>query len=660
MVDRNSGPGRCWRALANALAVLMLALAAPAMAADPPPPLDAYGDLPGIEQMSMSPSGAALAIVARVNGERRLVVLDAERKARAVFPIGEAKVRGLDWADEGHLCLTISRTENLGADFTKSTMEFYYSAVFAMDGSKPRFVFANVGSMSHGVFGNYGFRTVDGKAYGYFAGLTLKPTADRMSYEFDRGQPALFAVDIATMAVRKVANAAEEGHDREWLVDAKGAVAATLDISHDSGTWRLLAGNGALIASGKDVLGHVGLVALGGDGASVIYSRRGDDGEKHWYQQPFAGGPAAEIFADVQIKRIFTDPGSGRMIGYEPDAGNGDGLPVLIDTALQTKLRKVYKAFPGKQVEVEDFTADIGHVLVHTNGNADPGMWFSVDLAARKADPIGDDRPLIPNTLVGPISMVEYKAADGTALRGVLTLPPGRDPHNLPVVMLPHGGPHAYDEVSFDWWAQALASRGYAVFQPNFRGSTDRDVAFMNLGNGEWGRKMQTDISDGLAELAKQGVVDPKRACIVGASYGGYAALAGVTLQKGFYRCAVAVAGVSDLSEMYETDITESGDDRMTKRNLQVMLGNQEKLKEVSPRRFAAQADAPVLLIHGKDDTVVPFRQSDRMLAALQGAKKPVEMVVLLKEDHWLSRAETRKQMLEACVRFVLANNPPG
>jgi dipeptidyl aminopeptidase/acylaminoacyl peptidase len=126
---------------------------------------------------------------------------------------------------------------------------------------------------------------------------------------------------------------------------------------------------------------------------------------------------------------------------------------------------------------------------------------------------------------------------------------------------MPHGGPEARDYPVFDWWAQAFASRGYVVLQPNFRGSTGYGAAFLRAGYGEWGRKMQSDISDGLAFLVDAGIADPGRACIVGASYGGYAALAGVTLQKGLYRCAVSVAGISDLQKMVATDVYESGGD---------------------------------------------------------------------------------------------------
>ena len=169
---------------------------------------------------------------------------------------------------------------------------------------------------------------------------------------------------------------------------------------------------------------------------------------------------------------------------------------------------------------------------------------------------------------------------------------------------------------------------------------------------------MQIDISDGLAELARQGIVDPKRACIVGASYGGYAALAGVTLQQGLYRCAVSVAGVADVKRMYSTDVRESGDSRMTVRALREELGDPSRYDDISPRRFADRTDAPVLLIHGKDDTVVPLSQSKSMADALKDAGKPYEIVVLDGEDHWLSGAETRKRMLRESVRFVEKFNP--
>jgi dipeptidyl aminopeptidase/acylaminoacyl peptidase len=226
---------------------------------------------------------------------------------------------------------------------------------------------------------------------------------------------------------------------------------------------------------------------------------------------------------------------------------------------------------------------------------------------------------------------------------------------------MPHGGPWSRDYPQFDYWAQAFASRGYAVFQPNFRGSTGLGDKVYEAGYGQWGRKMQTDISDGAAELARQGVVDPQRACIVGWSYGGYAALAGVTVQHGLYRCAVAMAGVANLTEQLRYTEDEAGIDSPASRTWELFLGVKSDwgpLRAISPASVAARADAPILLIHGVDDTVVPIAQSDQMEKALKAAGKPVERLTLKGGDHWLLREDTRMAMLKASVAFVQKYNP--
>ncbi len=225
--------------------------------------------------------------------------------------------------------------------------------------------------------------------------------------------------------------------------------------------------------------------------------------------------------------------------------------------------------------------------------------------------------------------------------------------------MLPHGGPHSHDRERFDWWAQALASRGYAVAQPNFRGSTNRGRTFRHAGYGEWGRAMQTDVSDGLAALAEAGIVDPERACIVGASYGGYAALAGVTLQQGIYRCAVAIAPVTDIRRFYRENLRDDLGARTTRTALREQLGAPDTWDAISPERHANRADAPILLIHGRDDTVVPYEHSFKMADALKDEDKPYELVTLDGEDHWLSLSETRQLTLNSTVAFVQEHNPP-
>ena len=429
---------------------------------------------------------------------------------------------------------------------------------------------------------------------------------------------------------------------------------ATLDVSYFDGDWELKSATGDIIARGTEKNGRVGLLGFGYDGTTVIYSARDEDNIAHSYEIPLAGGEPRLFLDDIKVERLYRDETTGFLTGYL-DEEKG---PVFRNPAFGKTAASIRAAFADYDMRMVDWTPAFKKVLVRTSGNRDSGSWFVVDLSTGQANAIAYERQQLTPDLVGETSVFEYTAADGLEMDGILTLPPGKEAKGLPLVLLPHGGPYSHDTEGFDWWAQAFAARGYAVFQPNFRGSTNRDQSFKLAGYGEWGRKMQTDLSDGMAALAEKGIIDPSRACIVGASYGGYAALAGVTLQRGLYKCAVAVAPVSDLTAMYNEDYRASGGKRITKRALLDQLGPKEGWDEVSPRRYAAKADAPVLLIHGKDDTVVPYLHSYKMADALKDVGKPHELVTLDGEGHWLSLSKTRLEMLEAAVGLVEKHNP--
>ncbi|MEL6827440.1 MAG: alpha/beta fold hydrolase, partial [Pseudomonadota bacterium] len=219
-----------------------------------------------------------------------------------------------------------------------------------------------------------------------------------------------------------------------------------------------------------------------------------------------------------------------------------------------------------------------------------------------------------------------------------------------------------YDRFDFDWMAQYFANRGYAVVQPNFRGSTGSGRAFEDAGRGEWGGKMQHDITDGVKALVSAKMIDPDRICIVGASYGGYAALAGAVFTPELYKCAIAIAPVSDLNKMLKDEKKDHGRDHWVISYWEDIMAEGDarraKLKSISPVNFAENVQAPVLLLHGDDDTVVPISQSTAMRRALDRADKDVELIKLKGEDHWLSVADTRMQTLEAMDAFIAEHLP--
>lgn len=643
------------RLIAAAIAAVSCLLVPIAAAAQEPLPIEEYGKLPDVEDVAISPSGDRIAVLMTIGGKRLIAGIEDKDTVIGRFGVDDLKVRYLEWVGEDRLMMVYSQTQDLGYGFTTDKAELYIASILPMgENVEAGTVFEKQRGLVSAIVGNYGVRKIDGSWYGFFGALKLKRDT-RQSYVFDHGRPFLYRVNLEDFSVKKVANAARTGHDNDWAIDARGEVASTFEINDESGRWTLKGPSGDRIAEGRNITGRIGLVGLGKDGSSAILAESGPE-SRRWFEVPLAGGEQKPFLAGVAFDRLYFDDATGQLVGYlEKGAAP---KPVFFDEDKKKSARMVRKAFGKLQVRMLDWTQDLNKVLVRTSGNLDSGTIYRVDVGNLRADPVAYERTAIEPSYVGKISTFTYTASDGLEMDGILTLPPGKEPENLPLVMLPHGGPHSHDTPAFDWWAQAFASRGYAVFQPNFRGSTNRSGSFRRAGYGEWGRKMQTDKSDGLAALAETGMIDAERACIVGASYGGYAALAGVTIQQGVYRCAVAVAPVSDLKDMYQQDYRATGGDRTTKKALLEQLGPRERWDAVSPLRLAEQADAPIMLIHGKDDVVVPYSHSTKMADKLKDHKKPYEMVTLEGEDHWLSLSETRKQMLAEAVRFVEQHNP--
>jgi dipeptidyl aminopeptidase/acylaminoacyl peptidase len=329
-----------------------------------------------------------------------------------------------------------------------------------------------------------------------------------------------------------------------------------------------------------------------------------------------------------------------------------------IDPAAQKRYSALGRTFAGRYVEIVSRSADNKRIVVEADGASAPTTYYLVDYSAKTADIVGEQFPALADKPQGTVRRFEYAARDKYALFGYFTVPLGAEEKNLPLVVLPHGGPESDDTPWFDWWSQFLASRGYAVLRPQFRGSTGLGDAHRLAGRGQWGRRMQDDITDGVRALIAQGIVDPKRVCIVGASYGGYAALAGAAYTPDLYVCAVSVSGVSDLTEMLAWNEKMGGDQSDSFYYWRDSIGDSldARIAETSPARSARTFRAPILLLHGTNDSVVPFDQSQMMANALKAAGKPVELIPLEGEDHWLSSSATRIRMLSEVEKFLAAN----
>jgi dipeptidyl aminopeptidase/acylaminoacyl peptidase len=650
--------------LLSALALAgVLAAAAPCLAA--PPPVEDYGKLPAMEMVTLSPSGERYAFVGDDGGVRRLFIATTDDKPVARIGIGAVKVRDVEWAGDDFVLVHFSATVRVGGDYLVDKQELSSAIVINLRNHTQMTAFEHGrGQVDSAVFGMYGTAKVAGRWYGYFGGLAVAPGGNGIYYHTnvtDDGDirivnADLFRVDLETGDVVRVARGQLKSR---WLVSPQGDIVARSLYWEKTGDWSVMTGasGGRELAAGRSSLGGASLLGMSRTTDAILISRASDDGVDT-EELPLNGGPARPVANDLAGDGRIMDVRNGLWIGSTTDGD--DPVSTLFSPAGEAKLRGAYKAFPGYRMALISWSADFNRMIVFTDGGDDSGTYWIVDIAKKSADVLGGAYPTVKPADVGPVRMVDWKVADGLAMRGVLTLPPGREAKNLPLVVLPHGGPVDRDYPGFDWWAQAYASRGYAVFQPNFRGSSGYGDKFVEAGYGQWGRKMQTDISDGVAELARHGIVDPKRACIVGGSYGGYAALAGVTVQQGLYRCSVSMGGIADVGRMYnEKNEATGGGDNSTTRYWKTFLGARAGWAAISPAKLAARADAPILLIHGKDDTVVPIDQSDAMERALRAAGKPVERLTLDHADHWLLEQDARVAMLKASAAFVEKYNPP-
>jgi dipeptidyl aminopeptidase/acylaminoacyl peptidase len=275
--------------------------------------------------------------------------------------------------------------------------------------------------------------------------------------------------------------------------------------------------------------------------------------------------------------------------------------------------------------------------LMGVQGPTEPGAYYVFDRRTKKMTLAANRHPELPSAGLGRAERFVYKARDGMEIPAYLTLPPGDLSGPLPLVVLPHGGPEARDSLGFDVWAQVLATRGYLVLQPNFRGSSGYGRKYVEAGYGQWGGKMQNDITDGVMALIKSGRVDKDRVCIFGASFGGYAALYGAAQSPEIYKCAASFAGVADLNALVNWEHTTKGHEARyayASKAIGDPVKDSARLRATSPIRFASRYKTPVLLIHGSEDRSVPKEQSQMMEQALRTAHKDVRLVIYPGEGH--------------------------
>ncbi|MEI6851433.1 MAG: S9 family peptidase [Bacteroidota bacterium] len=310
--------------------------------------------------------------------------------------------------------------------------------------------------------------------------------------------------------------------------------------------------------------------------------------------------------------------------------------------------------FKGYETYIVSFDDARKSGIVHVSNDRNPGKYYLFDFATLKTKEVSNPYPWIKEGDMAEMKPITYKTRDGLTIHAYLTLPKGYEAKNLPVIINPHGGPWARDEWGFNPEIQFLANRGYAVLQMNYRGSTGYGRKFWEASFKEWGKKMQDDISDGVAYLKKVGIADPDRIAIYGASYGGYATLAGVTFTPDLYTCAVDYVGVANLFTFMKT-IPPYWKPYLDQ--FYEMVGDPKKdsvlLHDASPVFYADKIKAPLFIAQGANDPRVNKNESDQMVAALKARGVEVEYMVKNDEGHGFHNQNNQYDFYGAMEKFL-------
>ena len=645
-------------------------VAAPALgAAAAPPPSEAFGGMPAETDPALSPDGHWLAWVDNNEAQPRVIMFDVQaRKIQRAMAVSDAtKLRGLRWNDNETLIIMLSETRISKAASQKSEEFFRYIAQ-DVTGGDGRMLPMNTGT--NGVDDDRtgsnlkgGLRR-PGPALAYLRASRLPKPKTVIMETYGKCAAVVVAQCLLEVDTRTGVGTVIKVGNRftgAFYVDHDGRPLAREDWDYQQHAFRVYAYTGETVREilRSDDAERPAIAGLLADGSAlVLLASNGRPHQAAW-AVPLDGSPQRLLADDpnADITGVWKDPYTGAVVGVYLSGTTSEIR--WLDPVAEQRHAALQRTFAGRQIVIYDWTADGTKTLAQVMTPSSPPVYYLVDFANRRADIVAEEYPSLSGVTLGEFKSVTYKARDGTAIPAYLTMPVSAAAKPAPLVVLPHGGPHARDYPAFDWIVQFLASRGYAVLQPQFRGSTGFGDAFREAGYRQWGGLMQDDVSDGVRAMVEQGIADPHRVCIVGASYGGYAALAGAAFTPDLYKCAVSIAGVSNLRALLESEIPEYGGwGGSTSAGISVWkkrIGepNDPKLDVKSPINSVKSIKIPVLIIYGTGDGVVPTEQSQRMVKAMTAAGKDVQVAVLSGEDHWLSRSVTRLQVLQALEAFL-------
>lgn len=620
----------------------------PPHAGTEPLPVEAVAALPSLSNPALSPDGWRIAGRVLVDGQSRIAVWDLRHRDAPPHMLSHEnhELRWLRWAGPNRILLGVRTT----ALYSGLTLPI--TRIIVMDVSNSSTWSVRMLRAGRGLVGD---TVIHSDPDGRFILITSQPGTD--------DYPAVYRADLATGETEMVQRP-QFGVWR-WFADAQGVV--RLGIDYGESRIRFYYRN----AAGEDLRridtrrysdddSMIDAVRFIGSDRSIIITNA-VTGRFAAYSYDFATDTRGEaIFehptADISALNMG-EHGNVRGVAYEDDR-----LRIhWIDPDYQRLQATLDRALPGKVNLIADSSADDQRLLVWSSAANDPGTYYVFDRTTRRLEPFMSPYDGIVDRTFANVRPISFRGRDGTQIPGYLTVPPGREAHALPLVLMPHGGPFARDSWTFEPWVQFLASRGYAVLQVNFRGSTGYGRAWVERGYGQLGTGMIDDMEDGVDWAVREGMVDPRRVCIFGASYGGYAALWAPIRNPERYRCAISFAGISDLGALVRYDARRFTAPRYARERRRALRGETETdLGAVSPLRQVERIRVPLLIAHGEKDTTVPTSQSRNLVRALAGRNVVLESVFYPEAEHGFTRPQDSADFLRRVEAFLARHNPAG
>jgi len=631
-------------------------------------PLDIFFENPRVDNVELSPDGRSLAMLATMkSGRVQLVSMDFETKvAKIVAGFNDADISEFHWVNSKRLVFTTS-------DNAVATGELrYYPGLFAvnLDGSDLRTLIERVWGEKFATGTMIKKRSLPAESF--FHSVDFRPDSESVFV----AQPVWDSIydlkALNLMIVNTNTGKAEvlnrPGDSRIWLIDydgiprvnviSDGAKEKIMYNQGQSGQWEVIA------ESQKYRGGKFRPMEIGPDGTLYVEARKGKDTSSLYRFNMETKEVEDQAIVSVDgydfNGNLIFDRSKKKLLGVS--FLNDARSTYWLDEGMQTLQKKIDALLPATINQLSIARDGLTrYVAVRSYSDVQPSMYMTYDMQKAKLELIGHRHQKIDAKAMAVQDMVRYAARDGLKIPAYLTLPKGEKSKNLPMVVLVHGGPNVRG-ASWEWNAQVqfLASRGYAVLQPEFRGSTGFGYKHFRAGWKQWGLSMQDDLADAAKWAISQGIADPKRICIAGASYGGYASLMGIANNPELFQCAVNWVGVTDIRLLYESSWSNDYSAEWQNYGMPLLIGDPVKdaaqLRDTSPISLAEKIKKPLLLAYGGVDRRVPIAHGEKFYAEVRKHNSNVEWIKYPEEGHGWKLERTRLDFWMRVEKFLNDN----